>query len=380
MKQALNTKGQHIQITIQHSCEIDAWRFWYSNILPGLFPIKHSKSQVINSVGFTAAYERGTHDHTHIYVGFTRSFTLKEFIAYLHDSSTEFIGAHVEICRGEPSENVAYLKGTEAGDKSPRDPLPSEWLAGSPKSPIPTAPEGWGPNLFWYSAGETLADGIAKEQGKRTDLDAVYNDLVAGMSWPDLETNHPKAIIMYHKSLSMMYSDHLQRRAKQALQVSFSTTTLRPWQEACLQTLASQSQRQISWFWDSKGNVGKTWFAQRQVALEGYLYLESGPRRDLAHALAVAAEGSTVAGICVDLTKSFASSGESSDLITRLAPIMGLLEAVKNGMVYSGKYSSKVTYLTDCKVLVVANFAPSTEQRAALLSQDRWDVHEIISL
>jgi hypothetical protein len=304
-------------------------------------------------------------------VYFTRALTIRDAknVVKHHPG---FEGCHIELCDGTCDENIAYLDGRKKGQE--RLTMLSEWFDADPADcPLPS----WKANAFWYSSGPIPSDDKPK-RGSRTDLEAVYEDLKSGMSWSELEETHPVAVIMYQRSLSQMYSQHLQKRELMKLKKQFSTGTLRSWQETVLSKLESQNERQILWSWDTKGGCGKTWLCRLLASVKGYVYLESGPRKDLAYALSVAVEDSTVAGICVDLTRSFGNSDEH--LVTRLSPILSLAEAVKNGVVYSGKYNSKTIYFHNAKVLIVANFAPSVEDRQKLLSLDRWDVMEIISL
>jgi hypothetical protein len=383
MHQKTSTRGAHIQVTVQLDNDESAHDLWDWLVLHGLHDDVSQQDPSFRVNYYCCAYEQVGHRHIHIYVQFLEQHTLGEYIEYIGAQDRRLQGSHVEVCHGSVEANCAYLRGGPPSEKEPRE----EWQKSrslersDPSEPMYEVLE---PNRYYFQSGQPYPDGAPvlgkrKNPGERTDLERVHRDIVEGMSWEELESTHPKAIIMYHKSLTSLYSYHLQKRARSSLQATYSTTSLREWQSACLKNLDSQNSRQIHWYWDSKGNTGKTWLCHYLVALKGYVYLESGPRRDLAHALSVAAEDSTVAGICVDLTKSFGSSVDGSDLTNRLAPILSLIESAKNGMVYSGKYSSKVIYLNNCKVLIVANFVPDLEQREKLLSLDRWNVINIVT-
>jgi hypothetical protein len=366
-------KRQAVQYTVQHADSVAAWAFWQHIVLHQLSDVRSMANELECGVivCFAGAFEKGTHDHSHVWMYFSRPLTIRDAKRVVEHQSG-FGGCHIELCDASPDENIAYIDGRKKGQT--RTVMLSEWFQSrDADNPMPT----WEPNAFWYSSGPIPSDDKPK-RGSRTDLEAVYQDLKAGMSWSELEETHPIAVIMYQRSLSQMYSQHLQRRELEKLQKQLSTGTLRSWQETVLSKLECQNERQILWSWDTKGGCGKTWLCRYLASVKDYVYLESGPRKDLAYALSVAVEGSTVAGICVDLTRSFGNL--DADLVTRLSPILSLAEAVKNGVVYSGKYNSKTIYFHNAKVLIVANFAPSVEDRQKLLSLDRWDVMEIISL
>lgn len=367
-------KRQSVQVTVQHDDQLSAWRWWHALMLHKLSSLRSllGDENAPGVVCWAGAYERGSHDHSHVWLYFTRPLSARDVKSTLGLVSG-FENCHIALCDGTIDDNLGYLDGRKKQEE--RGKMLAEWFDAGPDNPVPQ----WAPNAFWYQVGPIPCDDqTGSKRGRRVDLEEVYTNLKTGMLWSDLEDAYPTAFVMYQRSLSQMYSRHLQKREHEALIKTFKDATLREWQETALSILDSQSPRQIAWFWDSKGNSGKTWMCRYLSALHGYVYLESGPRRDLAHALSVAVEDSTVAGICVDLTRSFASS--DADLVSRLSPITSLAEACKNGVVYSGKYNSKVLYLSNCKVFIVANFAPDYETRAKLLSLDRWNVNEIITL
>ena len=104
-----------------------------------------------------------------------------------------------------------------------------------------------------YIENFATRSGIVKEgkQGQRTDLLQVAQAIRDGMSWDDLETAYTKQMIMYRRALTDLFQREQQKRARRLLEHQFDSAVLRPWQLQCLETLDTQTSRQISWWHDN---------------------------------------------------------------------------------------------------------------------------------
>lgn len=135
------------------------------------------------------------------------------------------------------------------------------------------------------------------------------------------------------------------------------------WQKDILSIIHTKPcNRTIYWFWESKGGVGKTTFTKHLCLRYNALYL-GGCSNDIKFAITQFLE-KNVLEICVF---DFARSLEK--YISYEA-----LESVKNGIFFSGKYTSNMVIYNVPHVICFANFPPNTSK----LSEDRWKIIEII--
>lgn len=129
------------------------------------------------------------------------------------------------------------------------------------------------------------------------------------------------------------------------------------WQVALLNILSHPpDDRKILWTWSEHGGVGKSVFVRHLVLKHGALVV-SGCGNDVKFAISEFGSPKT---IVFDLPR-----GAYVDY--------RVLEEVKNGVFFSGKYESKACVYDYPHVLVFANFPPDQTK----LSEDRWVIHEI---
>lgn len=130
---------------------------------------------------------------------------------------------------------------------------------------------------------------------------------------------------------------------------------LRPWQQTCLDLLLSPpDDRTIYWYYDPTGNKGKTQFCKYMAVKHGAIVLNNGAFKDLACALP-------------DNPKmvlfNFPRSIEG-------AVNYGAIECIKDGMIFSAKYESKMKLFNSPHIVIMCNFLPRTEE----MSMDRWKI------
>jgi len=137
------------------------------------------------------------------------------------------------------------------------------------------------------------------------------------------------------------------------------------WQEMIVEIVNSPVHpRKLWWFWDEAGGTGKTSMAKELVDKHGAMYVR-GKANDVMYALQqwVAPE-----------------KGEPKDLTTivfdvaRMQPVdYTLLETLKDGIAFNGKYKA-TTIRWDCPhVICFANEEPDAQR----LSADRWEIVKI---
>lgn len=135
-------------------------------------------------------------------------------------------------------------------------------------------------------------------------------------------------------------------------------STLRPWQEHIVNLLqVPANDRTINWVWDDAGNTGKTSLCKYLIIKLNALYAY-GDAKDVKCAIALQKTLPRI--ILIDIPR-----GGRIDY--------KLLEEIKNGLLFSGKYESKMIIMNSPHLIVFANKAPDTNK----LSLDRWNIMEI---
>jgi len=143
---------------------------------------------------------------------------------------------------------------------------------------------------------------------------------------------------------------------------------LRDFQQEIMDILATEpDDRTIYWYWEGRGNVGKTALA-RHICIKNRdaLYL-TGKAADMKYAVfSVIESGVNLRIVLLDLTrttKEFTGSTYQG------------IEEIKNGIFFNTKYESKMCIFNPPHVICFANWEPDTSK----LSDDRWEVREILS-
>ena len=135
-------------------------------------------------------------------------------------------------------------------------------------------------------------------------------------------------------------------------------SALRPFQAEIEKLYHTEpDDRTIYWFWEDKGNIGKSAFVKYMVATHGCLFCDGGKKSDLIN-LVFNADMDNTKCIIWDLPRS--SKGSIS---------YATLEAIKNGLICNTKYETGVKVFNSPHVFVFANFEPDDEGK---LSRDRW--------
>ena len=133
------------------------------------------------------------------------------------------------------------------------------------------------------------------------------------------------------------------------------------WQLQVVDILKTKpDKRTIHWFWEPKGNVGKTTLCKYLVVKHNALML-TGKSTDMFHMLAKNPTKRTL--VIVDVPRS--SAGYVN---------YGAIEQIKNGLVFSGKYEGAQLVFNSPHVIAFANSAPDLKE----MSSDRWHIVQIV--
>lgn len=136
------------------------------------------------------------------------------------------------------------------------------------------------------------------------------------------------------------------------------------WQQDLLSLiLGSPDDRTINWVYDFEGNSGKS-FLKKYIALTTECLVCDGKKNDVLNQLKT---------VCIDNNKDIKIilldvPRHNKDFIN-----YGLLEQLKDGHVYSGKYEGGEIYLDKIHVVVFSNDEPDYSK----FSKDRWNVISI---
>lgn len=162
--------------------------------------------------------------------------------------------------------------------------------------------------------------------------------------------------IRYKKHIDEQSLEIYQHDIKVELKKKMEVARLRYWQERLVMELPQHTERTVWWYWEDVGNVGKTWMSKWLVVMKGAMRFENGKSADIKHGY----NGEDT--VVFDLTRS------AQDHIN-----YEVIESVKNGIMYSTKYESKMKCYSPPKVIVFAN----TEPDKSKMSFDRWVVTRI---
>lgn len=145
--------------------------------------------------------------------------------------------------------------------------------------------------------------------------------------------------------------------------------TLYPFQKFVIDTLSLVvDKRKIFWFFDMFGNAGKSALC-KHVCMNYQAIMVSGKTSDAAHGIAemIEPQGSKkqlkLHAVLYDIPRS-CDEGDIN---------YGLIEKIKNGHFFTGKYESKQIMFNPPHVFVFSNRLPNLSK----LSPDRWEIYRI---
>ncbi len=201
--------------------------------------------------------------------------------------------------------------------------------------------------------------GELKKQGERTSLKEFYEGIKQGLSKEEMYEEHTGPMIKYQRAYIDVSKMFKQNAVKKILDIKNSELTLMDWQQYIEQRLLIQSDRQILWIKDDKGNRGKTILANYIEWKYDAFVTTNGKVRDIAYAY------NYQSIVIFDLPRT------NEEYVN-----YQVIENFKDGRLFSSKYESVVKRFLPCKVLVLANFEPSDFK----LSKDRFDVIDLDKL
>lgn len=179
---------------------------------------------------------------------------------------------------------------------------------------------------------------------------------IADKEWRDL-TKEEKCVYLKHEKAINRYKQlNSQEEMKKKNYEIYSKAVLKPWQEKILKYVDTQPHpRKVLWYVDEIGNWGKTWLSNYLVAMKDAIVFSNGKSGDIAYAY----RNNKI--VIFDFSRS------QENFIN-----YGVIEDIKNGRIFSGKYESCSKVFDIPHVICFSNFNPDTTK----LSKDRWNIHK----
>lgn len=196
---------------------------------------------------------------------------------------------------------------------------------------------------FWeYSERRTMPG-----CGARMDLVELKKAIDEGMTYDGICDAHFEASLKYYKFIKERVQARLKKMELASLLEEYENVSWKPWQLALLDTLALQpSDRKILWYFDQKGNSGKSFLTTYLLASGRATLVGSGKKADMAYLLSKGMNDIVI----FDLPRT---AEEHMDGMYQLA------EELKNRRLISTKYDSETLVFSKKHVVIFANFMPN---------------------
>lgn len=226
------------------------------------------------------------------------------------------------------------------------------------KCSILMAKGNWEQNVNYCSKDKDVVTwGQPKKQGRRTDLESMYDDIKAGKDDLYLQENHTSNYIRYYKAVDRIRKNLEKVESLACLEKRTANVSLTGWQIEANTRLETQGDRYIDWYWEPHGKHGKTQMALKLLAQGDTAYFDMSNRRDVSYSY------SREKTVIFDFPKSYETDKVDYTLI----------ESFKNGALFSGKYESGLKIFNPARVIVFSNWEPNLNR----LSLDRFRIFNI---
>lgn len=211
----------------------------------------------------------------------------------------------------------------------------------------------------WEEYGQAVfIERPKKRQGKRSDLEAVKEDIARGLSYDEICETHFDEAAKFNKFIKERVVARDSAKQQEELKAELAELEFRPWQENLLEMIQEPAdKRKIHWYWEPEGHSGKSTFANYIAVNAGATILKAGKYADMAY---IFAQQPTKV-VIFDLART------SEDFLNGA---YSLAEDLKNGRVTSTKYESKTVFFPRPHVIFFANFEPDMSK----WSHDRYDI------
>lgn len=196
-----------------------------------------------------------------------------------------------------------------------------------------------------------------KKQGERTDWHRLMDFVEENPNFSAVRKEFPEYALKYASGIDRIIASVEADNQKADVLERFDDVELRDWQVKLKnEVLGKPHERRVIWYYDPKGNAGKSWMKDYLVGKHDAFATENSASRDIAYAY----KGQRIAVFdfkrCMDGRVNY-----------------GAIEMIKDGSMFSPKYQSCYKMFARPHVVVFANWLPD---RSAM-SADRWSIREI---
>lgn len=193
----------------------------------------------------------------------------------------------------------------------------------------------------------------SKGSGSRSDLDAVVKFIQSGATKRQAYEAFPDEAAKYPR----FFEAHLKWAMEDNVEKLLTFEPKYQWQTMVVDYLdAAVEEREILWIFDDIGKHGKSFMSKWMVDAKGAFYCSGGKGVDLLYAYG--GEPLVV----------FDYARDSKEYVN-----YGVMEQLKNGILFSAKYESGMKRFNIPKLIVMANFLPDRTK----FSRDRYKVYDI---
>lgn len=210
-----------------------------------------------------------------------------------------------------------------------------------------------------------------EEQGSTKHLQGV-GSFKNARSFNHIKKALPRAHIEVCRDLeaSIKYCSKIDTRNGQSwsnhiaiIKDPLADKTLYNWQEDIMKLIASPpDDRKIYWYWDSKGNIGKTSFIKHALLHNKNATFVGGATKDMLFALTTVLEDNPhINTVFINIPRCVEHIGING------------IEQIKDGLIFNSKYESGYKMFNPPHIIIMANVEPDVKQ----MSEDRWVIKDL---
>jgi len=308
------------------------WQFTWNNYTEAnLATLKELSAEKVDYLvfGHELAPEKNT-PHLQGYVEFKTPIAGSAVKGRLDPVKKAKSTIHVEKCEGSRKQNIEYVRKNESKDPAYLD-------------------ENGKPLITELSF-------VEKSQGQRSDWQIYYEFLLNNPDFDKFAEQYPNIAVKYHGGIEKVIRGIKNKQMIDKVRKNYEGAELREWQKELIAEIQKPADdRKVIWYHDDVGNSGKTWISKLMFVNHGAAYFTNSKTADITYAY----QGEPI--VIFDFSRS---NEESINY--------GVIETVKNGIMFSGKYEARTKMFACPHVIIMANFAPNMSK----LSMDRWDVRK----
>lgn len=208
------------------------------------------------------------------------------------------------------------------------------------------------PHLQGYiQCGNAISFNTIKKMMPRAHIEKAHGTMAQNFTYCSKDGTFEKSLSFQEKlDISIMETE-------------YKDITWHDWQVDILAILeTTPDNRSINWFWDSTGNIGKS-FLTKYIDMKHDIIIADGKKDNIFNQIKIHMELQKIPRIIIlDVPR------HNIEYVN-----YGILEQIKNGLIYSGKYEGGKCRFPHPHIIIFANSPPIEEK----LSLDRWNIKDI---